>query len=185
MLGYNRRMYNRYSGYAAFVAIVLLLTMAATAAPMSAAKAAPPGTASAGAGSERAPFSVLGFGIFLGQPTGITFAVNLTANQWLDAKAAWDFSPPDGGSFAAQGNYIFAFPGILVVKGLDIPPFVGFGVTAGFGETASVAIRVPFGLDLRIPGAPIEVFLELGLGMYIVPATRPEVSGGLGIRYRL
>jgi hypothetical protein len=129
----------------------------------------------------------LGLGIFLGQPTGLSVGLDVSRTSWLDFKAAWDFSgPKDSVTVILQGNYEQAFPGALIIEGQDIVPFVGIGSQVAVGsETPALGIRIPFGLNYRFSTAPIELFLELGFGLYIFPATKFMGSGGFGIRYRL
>lgn len=129
----------------------------------------------------------LGLGVFLGQPTGVSVGLDLARTSWLDFKAAWDFSGPrESVTVVLQGNYEQAFPGALVIEGQDIVPFVGLGAQVAVGsETPAIGIRIPFGLNYRFATAPIELFLELGFGLYIFPATEFMGSGGLGVRYRL
>ncbi|TFG82598.1 MAG: hypothetical protein E4H20_07315 [Spirochaetales bacterium] len=127
-----------------------------------------------------------GVGVFLGQPTGLTVGLDLSPTNWLDFKAAWNFADPKGGfSIILQGNYDLAFPGALIIEGEDIVPFVGIGAEAAISDNlVEIGFHLPFGLDYRFRKAPIELFLEAGLGLYLFPATKFSGSGGLGIRYR-
>lgn len=128
----------------------------------------------------------MGAGVFLGQPTGLSFGVDMAPAHWLDFKAAWDFSGgKDGYAIVLQGNYEFAFPGVLVIEGQDIVPFVGVGAQLNLSDAGlNLGVHVPFGLDYRFSRVPIELFLEAGLDVYLIPATAFSGSGGLGIRFR-
>jgi hypothetical protein len=123
-------------------------------------------------------------GIFVGQPTGITFRYGLGSAQSLEAKAAWDFASKNGASIFLQANWLLEFPGVLVIEKEDFPLFVGAGLQLGVGATTSLGVRVPAGLVYRFAKAPIELCLELGLGMQLFPSTALLGSGGLGVRYR-
>jgi len=128
----------------------------------------------------------VGLGVFLGQPTGLTLGIDMNRSNWLDFKAAWNFAAPQGGfNIILQGDYQLAFPGSLVIEGEDFVPYVGIGAEAAIGDSSlDLGVHLPFGLAYRFRKAPIELFLELGLGLYLFPATSFGVSGGLGIRYR-
>lgn len=126
-------------------------------------------------------------GLFLGQPTGISFRLGLSAEQSLEAKAAWDLVGSKGGTaqFAFQANWLLELPGTLVIEDVDIPPYIGAGVALGVGSEVSLGLRVPFGLVYRFEKAPIELGLEVGLGMSLIPSTDFAIDGGLALRYRL
>lgn len=126
--------------------------------------------------------SDMALGLFLGQPTGLSFRIGLGSNQSLEAKAAWELVGQ--GSFAAQANWLIEFPGTFVIEGEDIIPYVGGGVALGVSDQAALGIRIPFGLVYRFSKAPIELCLEVAPGMNLFPGTNFSGSGGLGIRYR-
>lgn len=127
-----------------------------------------------------------GIGIFFGQPTGIDFQMDLSQTSWADFKAAWDLSGGNNGfSILLQGNYEYAFPGMLVIDATSFTPFVGFGAIVNvYDGGAQFGARVPAGISHRFRNIPIEVFIELGLDLYLFPTLSPGGSGGLGARYR-
>jgi hypothetical protein len=49
----------------------------------------------------------------------------------------------------------------------------------------SFGFRVPFGIIYRFIKTPLELNLELGIGMRLYPGTAFRGSGGLGLRYRI
>lgn len=127
-------------------------------------------------------------GIFLGEPTGITVQLDVGATQALEVKAAWNFvaaGQNEGGNVTLQGNYVLWFPGLLVFDGHDIPPFAGIGVEARFGTDFLLGLHIPFGVRYRFREVPIELALELGAGMSLIPSTSFMGSGGLAIRWML
>jgi predicted sugar kinase len=124
-------------------------------------------------------------GIFLGEPTGLTVRLGLAKNQSLEAKAAWSLvnTGNQSSSLTFQANYLFEFPGILVIKTEDFPLYVGIGAETQLGSSASFNVRVPFGVFYRFKQIPLELNLEFGLGLQVFPATSFVGSGGLGVRY--
>jgi len=144
--------------------------------------AAAPAKATAKKGAAKSGGSNMAFGLFLGQPTGITFRMGLGASQSLEAKAAWDLSGQ--GSFAAQANWLIEFPGTFVIEGEDFIPYVGGGLGLGVSDQVALGLRIPFGIVYRFEKAPVELCLEVAPGMNLFPSTTFAGSGGLGIRYR-
>ncbi|HUW40596.1 MAG TPA: hypothetical protein VMV90_06260 [Rectinemataceae bacterium] len=142
------------------------------------------GAAFAQTAKARSPDFALG--VFLGEPTGITLRWGLAKDQSLEGKAAWSFvnSSNQSASFTFQANYLMEFPGVLVIKQEDFPLYVGFGAETHLGNSTSFGLRIPGGVIYRFAKAPIELCLELGVGMELFPATTLVGSGGLGIRYR-
>lgn len=127
-------------------------------------------------------------GIFLGEPTGVTVQLDVGETQALEVKAAWNFvaaGQNEGGNVTLQGNYVLWFPGLLVFDGHDIPPFAGIGVEARFGTDFLLGLHIPFGVRYRFREVPIELALELGAGMSLIPSTSFLGSGGLAIRWML
>jgi len=128
----------------------------------------------------------MGIGVFFGQPTGIDFQMDLSQTSWADFKAAWDFAGGNNGySILLQGNYEYAFPGMLVIESASFTPFVGFGAIVNLYDGGiQFGARVPTGISYRFRNIPVELFLELGFDLYLFPSTLPGGSGGLGVRFR-
>lgn len=128
----------------------------------------------------------IGVGIFLGQPTGVTVEMDLSASSWIDFKAAWNLAGPKGGySILLQGNYEYAFPGMFAIQKELFTPFVGGGAVVDINDTNVVfGVRVPAGVAYRFRNIPLELFLEAGLDVYLFPGFSLGGSGGLGARLR-
>ncbi len=127
----------------------------------------------------------MGLGIFLGQPTGLTFEIDLSATSWVDFKAAWSLGGKNGSAILFQGNYEYAFPALFAIENETFTPFFGAGaiVAVATGEVA-IGARVPGGVSYRFRNIPLELFVEAGLDVYLFPAFALDGSGGLGARYR-
>lgn len=128
----------------------------------------------------------IGIGIFLGQPTGVTFEMDLSSSSWVDFKAAWNLAGPKGGySILLQGNYEYAFPGMFAIEKELFTPFVGGGAVVDINDTNVIfGVRVPAGVAYRFRNIPLELFLEAGLDVYLFPTFSLGGSGGLGARLR-
>lgn len=128
----------------------------------------------------------VGIGVFIGEPSGLNVELDLSETSWLDFKAAWSFAKGAGDHVILQANYEQAFPAMLAIETETFTPFVGAGALVDLGSANGVSfgIRVPGGLSYRFRQVPLELFLELGLDLAIVPEFDVFGSGGLGIRYR-
>lgn len=137
----------------------------------------------------------LGAGIILGEPSGLSLKLFLDASHAVDA--ALDLSFVDDAVYV-HADYLLHFSPIFVRGGAQHPilPYVGFGGLLGLADgdhdhnrkhehrtRGALGVRVPLGLTWMPRAAPIDVFLELVLGLFIIPETNPNLDAGLGIRY--
>ncbi len=156
-------------------ACVVVIALFAASAGLGAAPASDKGDGSGG----------LALGIFLGQPTGLSLRYGLGKGHSLEAKAAWSFeSPGKEASASFQANWLIEFPGVLVVEKEDFPLYTGVGLQTDLGTSPSLGFRIPLGLEYRFAKAPLELCLEIGLGLQLFPSTSFLSSGGFGARYR-
>ena len=130
------------------------------------------------------PAEGMAFGVFLGQPTGFTFRIGVASTQSMEFKAAWSLGSSQA-AFSAEGNWLIEFPNTIVIEREQFIPYTGIGASLGVGSgELGLGFRVPGGIVYRFESAPIELCLEIGLGMSIIPATAFNATGGLGVRYR-
>lgn len=128
-----------------------------------------------------------GLGIVLGEPTGISAKLWFNDSSAMDAAAAWSFRGPNNfqgdGVFYLHADYLFhSFDVFPVNEGL-VPLYFGLGGMLTLEQDPQLGIRAPVGIEYIFESAPLEIFLEVAPGIGLFPATRFEVSGGLGIRY--
>lgn len=137
-----------------------------------------------------------GIGIILGEPTGIS------AKYWLSNKNALDFAI--GGSYFGaprlQVDYIWntdAFSSSVVKV------YAGPGLGIGFGrennglwlkgskgtwfyrdnDNVGISLRAIVGVTVVPTNSPLELFLEIGPNIGIVPGFGSAVDAAIGIRY--
>ncbi len=137
----------------------------------------------------------IGLGVVLGEPTGLTAKHWFDDTHALDAHLSFDFTDE---AFAVSSNYLFHFDVLqLRTDAVELPLYVGIGGKLLFDaddeqgnkradkddDFLSLGARVPFGADLLFTRIPLEVFIEVGIGVRLIPATRPDLDGGLGVRY--
>lgn len=120
-------------------------------------------------------------GVILGQPTGLSAKLWLNQTSAIDVAAAWNFLPV--GSVYVQADYLYHIYHLFGVKKGKLPLYFGVGGTFSLQPTPTIGLRVPVGVEYLLPNAPIDLFLEVGVGISLYPATQFQGSGGLGIRY--
>jgi hypothetical protein len=134
------------------------------------------------AAAEGGPF---GLGIILGSPTGITLKLRLTENHAFQLAAGWGFGPEDVEHFVLTADYLFTFPHAFGVidRAVSLSPYVGIGGQFGFyADTADLGFRVPLGLSFLFARTPFELFVEIAVGIHLIPSTSGLLDGGIGGR---
>lgn len=120
-------------------------------------------------------------GVILGQPTGLSAKLWLNQTSAVDLAAAWNFLPV--GTLYVQADYLYHIYHLFGVNKGKLPLYFGVGGTFSLQPTPTIGIRVPVGVEYLFPNAPIDLFLEIGLGISLYPATQVQGSGGVGVRY--
>jgi len=131
----------------------------------------------------------LGFGIILGEPTGVTvkywtdfdnaFVFDLGSSYFgsprLDADYLWHFN-----AFNSDMANLYAGPGLAL----------GFGEGHGFWDKTfransgtALGIRGVFGVDVLPRRTPLEIFGEIGVLVGLTPDFGSGIDGAIGIRF--
>lgn len=132
----------------------------------------------------------IGAGFILGDPTGLNFAYKLTNERIITLSLGWE----DNDDFHIIGDYKFYFRNVIPPQGsLSFPVYLGGGVyifnDAHYKEHKEDEEEKKLRLGPRFVGGigleiqRFEVFLEIGLGMFIMPGTDTFTNTGLGFRY--
>ncbi len=134
-----------------------------------------------------------GVGIILGEPSGLTGKYWLSVSNAVDLHVSFDFSDE---AFVLLSNYLYHFDLARVGNSsVELPLYVGVGGKLLFdGDNKSgsannneddvgLGVRAPFGLSILPTRTPLEFFVEIGLGLRIIPRTSADIDGGLGVRY--
>ncbi len=125
----------------------------------------------------------LGIGIMLGQPTGLSAKLWLDQTSAIDAAAAWSFLP--SGSVYVHGDYLYHIYHLFPIKEGSLPVYMGIGGSAILQSAPTIGLRFPVGIEYLFPKVPLDLFLEIGFGLTLYPATQFQGGGGIGIRYLL
>ncbi|MBI4820565.1 MAG: hypothetical protein HY791_30145 [Deltaproteobacteria bacterium] len=136
---------------------------------------------------ELPPASPLGLGIILGDPTGFTLKSRLTNRNALQVHLGFGFEGKhDNGRVTFILDYLFHLAGVGLEGAGTLAPYVGVGGKLAIiegNDNILFGVRVPLGLAFFIKGAPIEIAVEVAVGIHVIPETRALVDGGLMGRY--
>ncbi len=136
-----------------------------------------------------------GFGVILGDPTGLTakFAMSHKTDLSLSAGSSYFGSPRFGidytwrfYSFHDAPIHLYAGPGVAVGLGTGNGWFYSNASRKFYyrssGE-AGVGVRGIFGANINLRNDPIEFFFELGPIVGLTPTFGSTVEVGLGVRF--
>lgn len=126
-----------------------------------------------------------GAGLYLGEPTGLTFKGYLTPRLAVNGIVAWGLRDE---AFTVIGDVLYEFLDIPVDSSvLTFPFYAGVGMKLGFNagpnDRTVAGIRIPVGVALQWINHPFEVFAEIAPGMEVAPSTRFDLMGGIGGRF--
>jgi len=131
--------------------------------------------------STYAQYRGFGLGIILGEPTGISAKLTTNHINAFDFAAAWSFK--DRGHLLLQADYIWHNFDLIQVPSGRLPFYYGIGGRVIFSNDPLVGIRIPVGLDYQFEREPIDIFVEIVPILDIIPATKFNMGGGLGVRF--
>ncbi len=131
-----------------------------------------------------------GFGIILGEPTG------LTAKGSLGGENAWDLAIGAGGfrGLRIHADYLW---NIDAFGSSETGLYIGLGGVIGFGkgnkilfdgkhgdnDDVAIGVRGVFGLNSMPFKAPLELFVEVAPVLSLIPSTGVGTDLAVGIRY--
>lgn len=136
-----------------------------------------------------------GFGLILGEPTGLTIKYWVNRENALTANLGASYF----GSPRIGIDYLWHFD---VFKSNIVKMYAGPGLVLGIGEgkgfwykekngkfyvrssgETGIALRGMFGLNVVPRNTPLEIFLELGPLVGISPTSGSAIDAALGIRF--
>jgi hypothetical protein len=123
----------------------------------------------------------IGFGIMLGEPTGISFKIWNRQTVAFDAGAAWSFV--GGKYFQIHGDLLFHNFSLFRVETGRMALYYGFGGRIKFADSTTVSLRVPIGISYEFERTPVELFLEVVPMIDLIPSTEVNMAGAIGFRY--
>ena len=130
----------------------------------------------------RAQDSGLGIGIILGEPTGLSAKIWTTEQMALDAGLAWSFS---GTGYLRVHTDLLWHREVFDVGSGRLPLYYGLGAKLLLASELGLGIRIPVGLAYLFESVSIDIFVELGPGLDLLPGTTFDVDLAIGARYFL
>lgn len=128
-------------------------------------------------------------GLFLGTPDSITLKIWNSDVEAFDLGASFSSG---GNHYHLYGNYIHHVNNLIKEKEAffrQLDFYVGGGAfiistkaTPTKDSKTLFGARVPFGVEWR-PNVPIAVYVEVALGLSVIPETTGYTFSGLGVRY--
>ncbi len=118
-------------------------------------------------------------GLRFGYDNAITYKMNLSSANSLDFALAF---PGFFHAVVVQGFYLWNFP---IVDNLNFHVGPGATIGAAFAGYFLVSANVEFGIEYKIPTAPIAISLDYtpGIGIFGGTFAPSYYGGGLGIKY--
>ncbi|MFA7332053.1 MAG: hypothetical protein WC326_13370 [Candidatus Delongbacteria bacterium] len=141
------------------------------------------------AGAGLAQAELLGLGVMVGEPSG------LTAKSWLDKTHAVDlglaYSLSGDTDLQVHADYLIHNFGLLADSGIKgrLPFYYGLGgrlrLREGSGDDGKdkLGVRVPLGVSWYPPDTQLDIFLELVPVVDLIPDTEAGLNGALGVRF--
>ena len=126
-----------------------------------------------------------GFGIIVGEPTGISGKIWMNETKAFDGAVAWSFTDETKLHFHADmlyHNWDVLADALEVTKG-RLPLYYGIGGRVRVEDEARVGARFVVGASYIFPDAPFDIFLELAPIMDIIPKTELNANAGIGCRF--
>lgn len=128
----------------------------------------------------------VGFGVILGEPTGLSLAWRPEGRLWVDGGLAWSF--PSFAQLHVDACFDIGDFRTADLPDMHFPVWIGAGprfrVGSGSGYDAfNMGIRIPIGMGFWHDDIPIEGFLELAPGVGVVPGTEFIFDAGVGARF--
>ena len=134
-----------------------------------------------------------GAGIILGEPSGLSVKYFLDGRHAVDG--ALDYSLFDGALYL-HADYLFHFNAYRM-RGVSTSqvflPYVGIGGKIGVHDrdgrghdddaSGALGVRIPIGVAWIPAGLPIDIFIEIVPGLFVLAATDPDLDAGVGLRY--
>ena len=123
----------------------------------------------------------VGVGFIAGDPTG------LSGKIWMNDVNALDLIvglSTYHDYFTLRADYVWHEFSLFPVRSGQLPLYYGMGLgTAIAKHVPLLSVRGVVGIEYLFANAPLDAFLELGPGAAIIPDSRFDFTGGVGMRF--
>jgi hypothetical protein len=131
--------------------------------------------------SKKIQDSILGLGVVLGEPTGISLKKWVGDIIAINGAAAWSFGRKD--AFQIHADFLFHKFGLFEVGEGKLPLYYGIGTRVKFETDSKVGARIPVGVNYIFENEPLDIFLEIVPILDLAPSTKFDLNGAIGIRF--
>ncbi|MDH5468423.1 MAG: hypothetical protein OEY25_13480 [Candidatus Aminicenantes bacterium] len=132
-------------------------------------------------GTAKAQNKEFGIGVILGEPTGISLKKWLGGHSAIDGAVAWSFGGAN--SFHLHADYLYHNFNLFDVESGQLPLYFGVGFRFKTEPEATFGARFPVGICYIFEKAPLDIFLELGPVLDLVPGMEFWFTGSIGARF--
>lgn len=138
----------------------------------------------------------VGFGLFIGEPTGIDFKLDLARRSSLDILVGYYSHWRDYGLDGQYAHVTYLVqPMVAHGESVLVPLRLGIGAaifdqSGRFNDDINLAVRVPFEIGFRFRRTPLELYFEIALKVTFLDGEPydhdpVDLDGGLGLRFYL
>ena len=130
--------------------------------------------------AESRPGGNFGLGVQIGNPSAIS------GKLWTGRETAIDMAlgfSPWHDWVLAQADYVWHSFNVIPVQSGQLPIYYGMGAMVLLADNPGVGARGTVGIEYLFAKAPLDIFLEVSPGVFVVPSTDGFVGVGLGMRY--
>jgi hypothetical protein len=123
----------------------------------------------------------LGIGFQIGEPSAA-----LSGKLWMGKTNALDMAL----GFSArhnwillQADYLWHHYNVIPVGAGELPLYYGMGATVVAANDPAIGVQGVLGLAYHFPAAPLDLFLDLSPGVFILPDPDGNIGVALGMRF--
>lgn len=121
-----------------------------------------------------------GFGVMIGDPTGLSYKHWFSASSAFDVGLGWNLVD---GVTRLIADYHIVKPGLIRISSELFDLYFGPGLRLFLGGNTSLGVRIPVGIDYRLRSDPLGFFLEVVPVVTLAPATAFDMDFSIGARY--
>lgn len=125
--------------------------------------------------------SGVGFGIIVGEPTGLSFKAWVSRTTAFAAAAAWSFK--DERKLHFHLDYLLHNFKVFRLKSGKLPLYYGIGGRIKFETDTRLGIRIPIGVCYIFKHPSLDIFFEIVPLLDLAPETAFNLNASIGLRY--
>ncbi|MFA6583849.1 MAG: hypothetical protein WCS77_06085 [Elusimicrobiaceae bacterium] len=120
-------------------------------------------------------------GFVLGEPTGLSWKMNVSSQNAVDLGLAWSFESQT--KISVHSDYLWYMHNLLHVEKGSLPVYFGVGARIKMQDKPLLGARFPFGIQYYEKSLPFTVFAEVAPILDILHETKIRLNAGIGLRY--